>query len=88
MLTNMQSWDYLLGARLEGSSYLELPTILKWFTADIGYHNIHHLIRTDPQLSSRSLSPAKYSLTLAGKNTADGRYARLCQVYPVGCRNR
>jgi acyl-lipid omega-6 desaturase (Delta-12 desaturase) len=40
-------WDYLLGA-LEGSSYLELPTILKWFTADIGYHNIHHLSERIP----------------------------------------
>jgi len=40
-------WDYLLGA-LEGSSYLELPTIFKWFTADIGYHNIHHLSERIP----------------------------------------
>ena len=40
-------WDYLLGA-IEGSSYLELPTILKWFTADIGYHNIHHLSERIP----------------------------------------
>ncbi|MGF1569522.1 MAG: fatty acid desaturase [Nodosilinea sp.] len=35
-------WDYLKGA-LEGSSHLALPRILRWFTADIGYHNIHHL---------------------------------------------
>jgi acyl-lipid omega-6 desaturase (Delta-12 desaturase) len=42
-----ESWDYLLGA-IEGSSYLELPTILKWFTADIGYHNIHHLSERIP----------------------------------------
>jgi acyl-lipid omega-6 desaturase (Delta-12 desaturase) len=41
------SWDYLAGA-IEGSSYLELPTILKWFTADIGYHNIHHLSERIP----------------------------------------
>ncbi|WP_295620585.1 fatty acid desaturase [Chamaesiphon sp. GL140_3_metabinner_50] len=40
-------WDYLTGA-IEGSSYLELPTILKWFTADIGYHNIHHLSERIP----------------------------------------
>jgi acyl-lipid omega-6 desaturase (Delta-12 desaturase) len=40
-------WDYLQGA-VEGSSYLELPTILKWFTADIGYHNIHHLSERIP----------------------------------------
>ncbi len=42
-----QGWDYLLGA-IEGSSYLELPTILKWFTADIGYHSIHHLSERIP----------------------------------------
>jgi acyl-lipid omega-6 desaturase (Delta-12 desaturase) len=41
------NWDYLTGA-IEGSSYLELPTILKWFTADIGYHNIHHLSERIP----------------------------------------
>jgi acyl-lipid omega-6 desaturase (Delta-12 desaturase) len=40
-------WDYLTGA-IEGSSYLELPPILKWFTADIGYHNIHHLSERIP----------------------------------------
>jgi acyl-lipid omega-6 desaturase (Delta-12 desaturase) len=40
-------WDYLSGA-IEGSSYLKLPTILKWFSADIGYHNIHHLSERIP----------------------------------------
>jgi acyl-lipid omega-6 desaturase (Delta-12 desaturase) len=40
-------WDYLLGA-VEGSSYLELPTIFKWFSADIGYHSIHHLSERIP----------------------------------------
>ncbi len=35
-------WDYVLGA-VKGSSYLELPVVLRWFTANIGYHNIHHL---------------------------------------------
>lgn len=42
-----ESWDYLRGA-IEGSSYLELHPILKWFTADIGYHNIHHLSERIP----------------------------------------
>jgi acyl-lipid omega-6 desaturase (Delta-12 desaturase) len=42
-----ESWDYLSGA-IEGSSYLELPLLLKWFTADIGYHNIHHLSERIP----------------------------------------
>ncbi len=40
-------WDYMQGA-IAGSSYLELPPILKWFSADIGYHNIHHLSERIP----------------------------------------
>ncbi len=42
-----EGWDYLLGA-IAGSSYLELPTVFKWFAADIGYHNIHHLSEKIP----------------------------------------
>lgn len=42
-----QGWDYIKGA-IEGSSYLELSRILRWFTADIGYHNIHHLSEKIP----------------------------------------
>lgn len=42
-----EGWDYLLGA-IEGSSYLKLPAILNWFSADIGYHNIHHLSERIP----------------------------------------
>ncbi|WP_347178745.1 fatty acid desaturase [Roseofilum capinflatum] len=40
-------WDYLCGA-IEGSSYLDLPPILRWFTADISYHSIHHLSERIP----------------------------------------
>lgn len=40
-------WDYIRGA-IEGSSYLKLPAILRWFTADISYHNIHHLSERIP----------------------------------------
>ncbi len=42
-----QGWDYLKGA-IEGSSYLDLPAILRWFTADISYHSIHHLSERIP----------------------------------------
>jgi omega-6 fatty acid desaturase (delta-12 desaturase) len=42
-----EGWDYVIGA-VRGSSYLELPAILRWFTADIGYHNIHHLSERIP----------------------------------------
>ena len=42
-----EGWSYLTGA-LEGSSYFKLPGILNWFTADIGYHNVHHLCERIP----------------------------------------
>ncbi len=40
-------WNYVLAA-VKGSSYLELPAILRWFTAEIGYHTIHHLCEKIP----------------------------------------
>lgn len=35
-------WDPLRAA-MEGSSFYQLPNILRWFSANIGYHHIHHL---------------------------------------------
>ena len=35
-------WDYYESA-LYGTSFLQLPAWLNWFTADIAYHHIHHL---------------------------------------------
>jgi omega-6 fatty acid desaturase (delta-12 desaturase) len=28
---------------LRGSSHLDLPAVLRWFTANIGVHHVHHL---------------------------------------------
>ena len=35
-------------AALHGSSYYVLPGVLRWFTADIGMHHIHHMCSTIP----------------------------------------
>ena len=40
--SNNEHWDYDHGA-LNGTSFLLLPGYLNWFTANIGYHHIHHL---------------------------------------------
>jgi omega-6 fatty acid desaturase (delta-12 desaturase) len=37
-----EGWDYDQAA-MEGTSFLDLPRWLNWFTANIGYHHIHHL---------------------------------------------
>lgn len=48
-----EGWDYLQGA-IAGSSYLAMPAILKWFTADISYHSIHHLSERIPNYHLRA----------------------------------
>lgn len=37
-----EDWDYFVAA-LDGTSFLQLPKFLNWFTADIAFHHIHHL---------------------------------------------
>ena len=36
------TWDYTLSA-MQGSSFYRLPSVLNWFSGNIGYHHIHHL---------------------------------------------
>ena len=47
------SWDddtewNLHAAALHGSSYYDLPVVLRWFTANIGVHHVHHLCSRIP----------------------------------------
>src|SRR6202000_3452602 len=35
-------------AALHGSSYYHLPGVLRWFTANIGVHHVHHLCSRIP----------------------------------------
>lgn len=42
-----EDWDFHEAA-LYGSSYYRLPGILRWFTANIGLHHIHHLCSRVP----------------------------------------
>jgi omega-6 fatty acid desaturase (delta-12 desaturase) len=50
-------WDEFKGA-IEGSSYLKMPPLLNWFSADIGYHNIHHLCEAIPNYNLRNCHEA------------------------------
>ena len=57
------AWN-LHDAALHGSSHYDLPPVLRWFTANIGVHHVHHLcsripfyrlhrvLRTHPELTS------------------------------------
>ena len=41
------TWDFHRAA-LEGSSYFHLPPVMRWFTANIGAHHVHHLCSRIP----------------------------------------
>jgi omega-6 fatty acid desaturase (delta-12 desaturase) len=42
-----RNWN-LPAAALYGSSYYDLPAVLRWFTANIGVHHVHHLCSRIP----------------------------------------
>ncbi len=42
-----ESWDHPQAA-LHGSSHYDLPPILRWFSANIGVHHVHHLASRVP----------------------------------------
>lgn len=44
-------WEPLRAA-MEGSSFYKMPTVLRWFSGNIGYHHIHHL---NPQIPNYHL---------------------------------
>jgi omega-6 fatty acid desaturase (delta-12 desaturase) len=46
-------WSSMAGV-LEGTSNLDLPPLLNWFTADIGCHAIHHLCEAIPNYRLRA----------------------------------
>jgi omega-6 fatty acid desaturase (delta-12 desaturase) len=59
-------------AALLGSSYLRLPAILRWFSGNIGYHHIHHLMPRVPNYrlaechrACAAIVPATAALSLA-----------------------
>ncbi len=42
-----ESWEFHEAA-LHGSSHYDLPGVLRWFTANIGMHHVHHLCSRIP----------------------------------------
>ena len=42
-----EGWNFHVAA-LQGSSHYDLPNVLRWFTANIGVHHVHHLCSRIP----------------------------------------
>jgi acyl-lipid omega-6 desaturase (Delta-12 desaturase) len=88
------SWDHepawqLHDAALHGSSHYVLPGVLRWFTANIGVHHVHHLqsrvpfyrlpeiLRDHPQLADAQRLTVRESLECVGKQLWDEKTRRL-----------
>jgi acyl-lipid omega-6 desaturase (Delta-12 desaturase) len=54
-------WDVKTAALL-GSSHLQMPAVLNWFTCDIGLHHIHHLSSRIPNYRLRACMAASKAL--------------------------
>ncbi len=87
-------WDddddwQLHDAALRGSSHYALPPVLRWFTANIGVHHVHHLysripfyrlsqvLRDHPALADSQRMTIRQSLSCIGLHLWDERNRRL-----------
>jgi omega-6 fatty acid desaturase (delta-12 desaturase) len=41
-IASRQDWTFVKAA-LDSSSFMEMGPVMNWFTANIGYHHVHHL---------------------------------------------
>ena len=65
-------WNVHTGA-LHGSSHYDLPPVLRWFTANIGIHHVHHLLQPDPLLpAGRGAARASPGLRAVSRLTLEG----------------
>jgi omega-6 fatty acid desaturase (delta-12 desaturase) len=70
-----RAWN-LQEVALHGSSHYALPSLLRWFTANIGVHHIHHLCSRIPC----------YRLPLVLRDYPDlDRIGRLTLLQSLGC---
>ncbi|MFM1815685.1 MAG: hypothetical protein RLZ98_2380 [Pseudomonadota bacterium] len=89
-----EDWNHQ-DAALLGSSYYELPRILRWFTANIGVHHVHHLtsripfyrlqkiLRDHPELRNLRRMTLRDSLRTVGLSLWDEHRQRLVRFSDV-----
>ncbi len=63
-----EAWNFH-DAALRGSSHYDLPVILRWFTANIGVHHIHHLCSRIPYYRLQQVLRDYPTLAVMGRLT-------------------
>jgi omega-6 fatty acid desaturase (delta-12 desaturase) len=62
-------------AAVEGSSFYDLPAVLRWITCNIGYHHVHHLA---PRIPNYHLRAAHEATRFEGIRRLDLRASLAC----------
>ena len=70
-------WDHV-DAALRGSSFLDLPPVLRWFSGNVGYHHAHHLDPRIPFYRLPEVTRALPELGIARRITLSWRNVRAC----------
>jgi len=93
---------FITDAALSGSSHYDLPAVLRWFTANIGVHHVHHLcsripyyrlqhvLRAHPQLKSLGRVTLRQSLRFVNLVLWDETKRKLISFREatIACRSR
>jgi omega-6 fatty acid desaturase (delta-12 desaturase) len=69
-----ERWDARRAA-IDGSSFYDLPAVLRWITCNIGYHHIHHL---SPRIPNYHLRAAHEAAALRDVRRFDLRSSLAC----------
>jgi omega-6 fatty acid desaturase (delta-12 desaturase) len=67
-------------ASIDGTSFYDLPAVLRWFTGNIGYHHIHHLA---PRIPNYRLKAAHEATRLAGVRRLTLRESLKCARFKL-----
>jgi omega-6 fatty acid desaturase (delta-12 desaturase) len=91
------AWNFERSA-VEGSSYYDLPAILHWFSANIGYHHLHHMATrvpnyrlrecfdSHPRLQQAKRLTLRTSLRSARLRLWDARAQRMVPFSAIGAK--
>ncbi|MEJ1242311.1 fatty acid desaturase [Chryseolinea sp. T2] len=71
VLSSDDSWNYF-DAALKSSSYIKMSRMMRWFTANIGYHHIHHV---NPRIPF-------YNLPQAMRSVIEFQHPRCTSLHP------
>jgi omega-6 fatty acid desaturase (delta-12 desaturase) len=70
-------------ASLRGASLLRLPRLLQWFTGNIGFHHVHHMLPRVPNYRLQACHEAEPLFSGGGVTTLTLRQALLAPSYAL-----